>query len=426
MLKKLICIIFITSLSALGADWPDFRGPHRDGVWAETGIVEKFTSNPIKTKWRIPIGAGYTGPSIANGKVYVMDRIEEFGQERVLCVDENTGAKVWEYSYKAEYRSVGYPAGPRASVIINEGKAYTLGTMGHLFCLETTSGKLLWKKDLNAIYDIKMPNWGIAAAPLIVDDKVVLHIGGRDNACVIALDKNSGQEKWTSLDDEASYSAPILIRQAGKKVVVVWTGESVAGLNPESGSIFWQIPFDIKSRMGISSPVLYKNYIFVSCFFNGSLLIKLDTKKLAAEKVWQRAGKNERNSDALHCCINTALIKDNYIYGIDSYGELRCLDLLTGDRIWQDLSVVQKNRWANVHFIQNGENTWMFNENGELIIGQLSPKGFKQISRAKLIEPTTEQLSRKGQGVTWSFPGFANRHVFIRNDKELLCADLSL
>jgi outer membrane protein assembly factor BamB len=100
--------------------------------------------------------------------------------------------------------------------------------------------------------------------------------------------------------------------------------------------------------------------------------------------------------------------------------------LKTGDRIWEDLTVVHRNRWANVHFIQNGENTWMFNEHGELIISQLSSKGFKQISRAKLIEPTTEQLSRKGQGATWSHPGFANRHIFIRNDKELLCADLSL
>ena len=155
------------------------------------------------------------------------------------------------------------------------------------------------------------------------------------------------------------------------------------------------------------------------------MLLKLHEEKLSATRVWRRQGKNERNTDALHCIMSTPLILGDYIYGVDSYGELRCLDLLTGDRIWEDLSAVKKARWANIHFIQNGEIIYMFNEQGELITSKLSKEGFQEISRAKLIEPTTEQLSRSGEGVTWAHPGFAYRHVFIRSDKELLCADLS-
>jgi len=305
-----------------------------------------------------------------------------------------------------------------------------LGTMGHLFCFDSGTGKILWSKDLNTEYNIKMPTWGIAASPLIIKDKLILHIGGDNNACVVALDKKTGKEIWRNLADDASYSAPILIKQANKPVLVVWTGQNLAGLNPETGSIYWQFPFHQRMIIGIASPVLYKNHIFVSSFFNGSLLIKLNPNKLnphklTAEKVWQRSGRNERNTDALHCCISTPLIKDDYIYGVDSYGELRCLELFTGDRVWEDLSAVTKNRWANIHFIQNNELTYMFNEHGELLITKLSPQKFQEISRTKLIDVTTKQLNRKGTGVTWSHPAFADKHVYIRNDKELICTNLS-
>lgn len=420
----LLTALFLFSV-ALADDWPDWRGQSRAGIWRESGITESLP-NPPRVIWSVPVGPGYTGPTVANGRVFLMDRIDKPEQERVLCFDEKNGNLLWSYNYPAEYRSVGYPAGPRACVVVDGDRAYSLGTVGHLHCFDVKSGQVLWKKDLDTQFNIKMPIWGIAAAPLIVGDKLVLHIGGRPDACVVALDKQTGETRWKALGEEASYSAPILIKQAGKQVVVVWSGESLSGLDPETGKLYWRIPFDLKMRMGIATPLLYKNYIFVSGFFDGSLLVRLNQKKLFAETVWQRSGKNERNTDALHCCINTPVILDNYIYGIDSYGELRCLELLTGDRTWEDLSVVHKDRWANVNFTQHGDKVWMFNEHGELLITKLAPDGLSVISRVKVIEPTTEQLSRRGQGVTWSPPAFANRKMFVRNDKELRCIDLSL
>jgi hypothetical protein len=271
-----------------------------------------------------------------------------------------------------------------------------------------------------------MPIWGIAAAPLIHHEKLILNIGGSDHAGVVALNKNTGEEIWHNLEDDASYSAPILIQQAGKPVVVVWTGQNVVGLAPENGTIYWQVEFVQKKMIiNIATPVFHDNYLFVSSFFDGAMLIKLDNDRMTALQVWRREGKNERDTDALHCCISTPLILGDHIYGVDSYGELRCLDLFTGDRIWEDLTAVKPARWANIHFVQNRELTYMFNENGELIIARLSEKGFDEISRAKLIEPTKEQLNRGGVGVTWAHPGYANKHVYIRSDKELLCADLS-
>jgi outer membrane protein assembly factor BamB len=420
-MRNILALILILSAAGLCAqDWPDWRGENRDGTWNETGIINKFENNPVPLKWSVPVGPGYSGPSVSAGRVYLTDK--QAGQERVLCFDAESGKILWSFSYDCNYEKVGYPGGPRASVVISENKAYSLGTMGHLYCFDAVSGAVLWSRNLNSDYKIRMPIWGIAATPLIIRDKIILQIAGSDNACIIALDKSTGKELWKSMNDGASYSAPILIKQAGKKVIVVWTAENLAGLDPESGTVYWEIPFQVKMAMAISTPVFYGDYIFVSCFYSGALLIKLDDKELKAVKVWQRVGESERKTDALHCVINTPVIIDDYIYGVDSYGELRCLDLKTGDRIWEDLSAVTKNRWANIHLIQHGKQTWMFNEHGELLITELSPAGLKVISRAKLIEPTTLQLNRSGIGVTWSHPAFANRHIFIRNDKELVCA----
>jgi len=417
-----LVLFFLTNFS-FSQDWPDWRGRNRNGIWNETGVVEKFDSKIIKPVWSVPIGSGYSGPTVANGKVYVTDLKEKPKQtEGVFCFDEKTGEKLWEYRYECEYFGIGYPAGPRTSVIINNGKAYSLGTMGNLFCFNANSGEVLWQKDLNKLYEIRMPTWGISATPIIVENKIILQISGDNNACVLALDKNTGEEIWRNLEDIAGFSAPILITKNSTKVLVVWTAESLCGLNPDDGKLYWQIPWVVGSGMSISTPVLYEEHIFLSCFYSGSLLVKLENNYTSAKIVWQISGESERKTDALHCVMNTPVIIDGFIYGVDSYGELRCLDFKTGGRIWEDLSAVNKDRWANIHFVQNGKKIWMFNEQGELIISELSPKGFTEISRAHLIKPTKKQLPR---GVTWSHPAFANQHVFVRNDETLLCAYLS-
>ena len=414
---------FFYSIVCNSQDWPDWRGVKRDGVWSETGIVEKFDSKNLIPDWSVSIGSGYSGPTVSNGKVYLSDLIRNPSQtEGVLCFDEKTGEKIWEFRYPCDYMGVGYPAGPRTSVVINNGKAYSLGTMGNLICLDATTGIVIWQKDLNREYEIRMPIWGISATPLITGDKIILQISGSNNACVIALDKNTGLEIWRNLEDIAAYSAPIIIEKNGKQVVVVWTENSLSGLNPDSGEIYWRIPWDVGSGMSIATPVFYNGHIFVSAFYSGSLLVKLGEDYSTAGKVWQRSGESERKTDALHCVMNTPVIIDDFIYGVDSYGELRCLEFATGNRVWEDLTVVKKDRWANIHFVQNGNKTWMFNEQGELIISELSVNGFKEISRTHIIETTKEQLPR---GVTWSHPAFANKHIFVRNDNKLVCVDLS-
>ena len=410
--------------SATAEDWPQWRGPTRDGVWTETGLLEKFASDRLEPKWRVPVGSGYSGPTVAKGKVYVMDRLTQPAEvERVLCFEEQTGKPLWTHSYPASYGRVSYPAGPRASVTIHDGRAYAIGTTGRFHCLEAEGGKVLWEKDLEKLYDIQMPIWGIAGSPLIVDNLVVLHIGGKGK-CILALDRVTGEEKWTALSDRAQYTTPILVQQSGQPVIVVWTGASVAGLAPADGKVLWQYEWRAsKMPIGVATPVVEKDQIFFTSFYDGSLMLKLAQDKPAVEKMWQIVGRNEIDTDALQSIISTPVFEGGHVYGVDSYGQLRGLEGASGKRLWENLTAVPKARWSTIHFVKNGDKYWLFNERGELIIAQLSPSGYTEISRAKLLEPTTDQLRQRG-GVCWSHPAYANKCVFARNDKELVCASL--
>lgn len=417
LLLSLACPLFAD-------EWPQWRGPQRDGVWRETGVVAKFAGPQLAAAWRASIGPGYCGPTVAAGKVYVMDRqVEPMQAERVLCFDAQTGKNLWTHAYDCQYVGIGYVAGPRASVTIDRDRAYALGAMGHLNCLDSQTGELVWRHDCHREYDIDMPQWGIAGAPLVYQDLVIVHIGG-ENACVVAFHKQDGKEAWRALSDRAQYTAPILVQQAGQEVVVCWTGDSVAGIQPLTGKSLWRIEFK-PSRMpiGVATPVLNGDRLFLTSFYDGSMMLRLTQDKPGAQVLWKRAGESEMKTDALHSIIGTPVFLGDFIYGVDSHGELRCLKAENGDRIWEDLTATPKSRWSTIHFVQHGAETWMFNERGELIIAQLSPQGFKEISRTKLLEPTTAQLDRRG-GVCWSHPAFAGGHVFARNDNELVCASL--
>ena len=424
-LRLLLAIVALIPLTASGEDWPRWRGPRGDGTWNETGIVEEFSDQTLPRKWTADIGAGYTGPTVAGGRVYLMDRLTKPAMaERVLCFDEQTGQEVWKLAYECEYGKIGYQAGPRAAVTIDGGNAYALGATGRLHCLDAADGKIVWDKDLEGLYDIDMPIWGIAGSPLIFRDLVVLHIGGQGGACIVALDKNTGVEVWKSLEDRAQYTTPVLIEQGGQPVLICWTGDSVAGLEATSGKVLWRHVWKPRNMpIGIATPVVEKDRVFFTSFYDGSLMLRLATDKPEAKVEWQLVGSSERNTDALHSIISTPVFDGDYIYGVDSYGELRGLDAADGKRLWENLTATPQERWSTIHFVKNRDRYFLFNERGELLIGRLMPQGFQEISRAKLLAPTTEQLRQRG-GVCWSHPAFANRCVFARNDKELVCASL--
>lgn len=418
--------VFISSMTSAD-DWPQWRGPNRDGIWRETGITRQFSGPEVKLRWRTKIAGGYSGPTVADGRVFVTDRLTEPEEvERVHAFDWQTGQCLWTFSYPCVYRNVTYRTGPRASVTVHEGLAYALGTMGDLHCLDAETGTVVWKKRAGQDWEVRVPTWGVAAAPLVEGDLLIVQIGLEDG-CVVALDRKTGELRWKALPDQASYSAPITITQAGRRVVVCWTGERLAGLDALTGKLLWDVPFPHRRWIdGIITPVCDSstNRLFISCFDCGSLMLHVDSNDLHVQKIWRRQGQNEINTDSLHILMGNPVIKENWIFGVDSYGQFRCLDARSGDRIWEDLTLTSQLRWGTLHMVQQADVVWMFNDRGELLITELTPQGVHVISKARLLAPTRGQLSR-GPGVTWSHPAFAHRHVFNRNDEELVCADLS-
>ena len=426
-LTALLCLQHASaSPSSPGQDWAQWRGANREGIWRETGLVTKFDGPKIKTRWSVPVSNGYSGPTVAGGRVYLTDRLAEpTEQERVLCFDWKTGNKLWSYAYDCKYDGVSIPDGPRASVTVQDGRAYALGATGWLHCFDAAKGKILWKHDANTEYKIRLPDWGVAAAPLIEENLVIVMVSGSDNACLLAFDKRTGKEAWRALPDRASYSSPIVINQVGKRVMVCWTAERVVGLDPKSGKLYWEYPWPSKGTNidGITTPVVHNGNLFITSVYEGSLMLHLASDKLAVEKVWEKHNQNPRAPVGLQTMMATPILQGDHLYGIDYNGELRCLDSRTGERVWENTTIMPRGRWASAHLVQNGEKVWIFNEKGELIISKLSPKGYEEISRAKLIKPTLGQLGERG-GVAWSHPAFAYQHVFVRSDEELVCASL--
>ncbi|MCS6977487.1 MAG: PQQ-binding-like beta-propeller repeat protein [Gemmatales bacterium] len=427
------------SSPAIADDWPQWLGPQRDGVWRETGILRKFPPGGPKVLWRTPIGAGYTGPAVAEGRVFVMDRITEGGRpvvsnsfsrgggkgtERVLCLDASNGQILWKHEYECTYRIM-YPLGPRCTPTVHEGKVYTLGAMGDLFCFQADNGKVLWSKKLPQEYKIDVPPAGYATHPVIYKDKLICMVGG-DGSTVVAFNKDTGKEVWRAVSaTEPGYCPPMLIDLAGKPVLIAWDPEHLNALDPDTGEILWSKPFRCQMNMNIVAPRLEGDKLFISSYFNNSMVLKLyPTQKPTAEVIWGGREKPVTRSQGLNAMMCTPFIRDGYIYGICSKGELRCVKLDTGERIWETLAPTTGGRgvqWANAFLVPNGDVWFLANEKGELIIARLTPQGYEELDRAKILEPT--HLAG-GREVVWSHPAFANGCLFARNDKEIVCVDL--
>jgi outer membrane protein assembly factor BamB len=435
-----ISLLFLCANLLLADDWPQWLGPQRDSVWRETGILEKFPDGGPPVRWRTPIGGGYSGPAVAHGRVCVIDRQvatgstnpnDPFqrgiipGSERVLCLDESTGKILWHHDYDCPY-TVSYPAGPRATPLVSDGKVYTLGAEGNLLCLNAKDGKLIWSRDFKKDYGVSTPMWGFAAHPLLDGDRLVCLVGGR-NTTAVAFHKNDGHEIWHALTArEPGYSPPALISAGGKHQLIIWDPEAVNSLNPETGVVYWSVPDKIKQAMSIPTGRKFGDLLYFTCFYNGSLMLRLDEKQPAAAVAWQSERVSEKNTTELHSTMSTPFLEDGYIYGVCSYGQLRCLKADTGERVWETLAATTNDgkemRWANAFIVKNGDRFFLFNEKGDLIIAKLSPKGYDEISRAHLLEPTG---SAAGRSVLWSHPAFANRCIFARNDKEIICVNLA-
>jgi outer membrane protein assembly factor BamB len=416
-----------------GDDWPQWLGSRRDSVWRETGILDKFPEGGPKVRWRVPIHAGYSGPAVADGRLYVLDRVvaegaknppEGFparraegipGVERILCFRAADGKLIWKHAYDCPYR-ISYASGPRTTPTVHDGKVYTLGAEGNLFCLDAQDGKPVWSHDFQKEYGARTALWGYAAHPLVDGRKLICMVGGKDSA-VVAFDKETGKELWRAISaKELGYAPPMIYELGGKRQLVVWYGEAAAGLDPETGKVLWSQPVSSYMGMAISTPRRRGDTIFLTAYPKTSLLLRLGGEK--PEVVW----RGDRDT-GLYSVFSASFIEDGVIYGTSSAGVLTAVKADSGERLWEtEKPIGAKSGSAELFIVKNGDRFFLMTEKGDLIIARLSPQGYDEVSRAHLLEPTTLAFGRK---VVWSHPAYANRCAYMRNDKELICVSLA-
>ena len=417
-----LALLFLTTFSILADDWPQWLGPQRDGVWREEGIVEKFDGAP-KLRWKADIGGGYAGPAVAGGRVFVTDRQRAKGTERVLCFNEADGRPLWMHEYDCPY-AISYPAGPRCTPIVDGDRVYTLGAMGNLFCLSTKDGKVLWQVDFKKDFGTKTPVWGFAAHPLVDGDKLIC-LGGGEEGTTIAFNKMTGKVLLRALPGpDLGYCPPMIFKAGGKRQLIIWHPRALNSIDPETGKLHWTEPFRVRSGLSIPTPRLHGDLLFITSFYNGPLMMRLAKDAPRAKVEWRATGRSERNTQQLHAIMCTPFIEDGHIYGVCSYGQFRCIKAATGERVWETFAPVTtaEGRWANAFIVKHQDRFFIHNEKGDLIIAKLSPKGYDEISRANLIAPTN---TARGRQLVWSHPAFANKSIYLRNDRVIRCYSLA-
>lgn len=411
-------------------DWPQWMGPQRDNVWRENNIISQFPEGGPKKLWSTPIAGGYAGPAVAGGRVFVTDYVtkdnvkvdnfqrQEFtGNERVHCLDEATGKVLWTHEYPVKY-TVSYPAGPRCTPTVEDDRVYTLGAEGHLFCFDAASGKVVWSKDLKKEYGTKAALWGYAAHPLIDGEKLLTLAGGAGSH-IVALNKLTGAEIWRSgTASEQGYCPPTIIHYAGVRQLILLKPDAVTSIDPETGKEYWSVPYEASNGSIIMSPVMSGEYLYVAGYSNRSLLLKMNSDTPGVSEVWR-----DRNGVISPVNVQPFVIGD-VVYGFDQKGVMRAVRIPSGERLWETSDVIgRRPQGSETAFLVRHENRfWMFNELGELLIAELSPEGFSEIDRAKVIDQSNTAF---GRDVVWSMPAFANRHAYIRNDNQIICVDLS-
>ena len=303
-------------------------------------------------------------------------------------------------------RSITVPG--RASPTVFDGRVYTLGAVGHVFCLSAATGKIIWSHDGAAEYEAKIPEWGFAASPLVWKELVVIHVAARPDGCFIAFDRRDGREVWRCSGDPAGYATPIVVEHGGQPQLVGWTPEHVMGVSLETGRIQWTVPYKVTYGVSIATPIFQQGMVFVSGYWEGSKAIRLGELPGQAELAWE-------DDKMLRGLMSQPLYRDGYGYLLDKRFGLTCFELQTGRKLWDDgnrLTPRDRNPQVTLVWLGDGDRILALNSEGELVQASLSPQGYRELSRTKIIRPT------------WAHPAYAGSSVYARDDHEIVCVEL--
>jgi outer membrane protein assembly factor BamB len=382
------------------AYWTDFRGPNRDGHYRERAIRTDWPASGLKPVWKQPIGAGYASFVVARGRAFT---IEQRGAEEVVAAyDVPTGRELWTAKWKSRFEETMGGDGPRATPTWHGGRVYALGAAGELRALDEASGSTIWRTNILDDNGATNLQWGMAASPLVVGNTIVVLPGGRSGASVAAYDIASGKRAWAALNDQQSYSSPMLATLGGVPQILVFSASRLMGITTDAGQVLWEHPWKTQFDIHAAQPLLLGNdRLFLSSGYGtGAAVLQLtnDGGKFNVKEVWRNIRmKNQFTSSLLH---------DGYIYGLDE-NILACVDAATGDVKWKG------GRYGYGQTLLASGHIIVLTEDGDLALVRATPEKHDEIARFSAIE-----------GKTWNHPAMADGYLLVRNVAEMAAFDL--
>jgi outer membrane protein assembly factor BamB len=377
--------------------WTEYRGPGRAGIYAETDISTAWPSGGLPLLWKRPVGGGYASVVVADRTIFTIEQRRL--NEVVAAYDLDSGREKWIHGWDAEFRETMGGDGPRATPTWYEGRLYALGATGELRCLDAKSGTRIWSHNILSDNQAKNLQWGMAASPLVVDDKVIVLPGGSGGRSVVAYNRLTGDPMWKVFDEPQAYTAPQVATLAGRRQILIVSAQSVMGLAVENGNLLWSYPWVSYQGISASQPIVIDgNRFFISAGYDhGAALIEVQKNEDAfeAHRVWaNKFMKNKFSSSVLH---------EGFIYGFDE-AILACIDAATGERKWKG------GRYGYGQLLLASGHLVIGSESGEVALVKASPDKYEELARFQAIE-----------GKTWNVPAIAEDRLIVRNATEMAC-----
>ena len=397
MIRHVFIGVILTGIVAVQAsDWPQWRGPTRDGISTESDWLAQWPASGLKPLWKTNVGLGCSSISVSQGRAYTQGNSNE--TDTVFCFDAATGKVLWQHSYACPLAPKYWDGGTLATPVVDGDRVYTVSKVGQLFCLHAATGEILWRKHLQIDCGAKMPTWGFAGSPLVIGQWVLFSTGATDGA-LMAFDKLTGAVAWQTGNDPAGYSTPTLFTFAGKQCLAVFNGFGLVVQELDGGKEIARFPWKTKYDVNAATPIVAGDKIFISSGYStGCALLQLQPGSLTA--LWQN--KAMRNQ------FSSCVLWQDHLYGFDE-SALTCLDFATGAVKWTEPSLGKGALMlADGKLIIQGEK-------GELVLAEPSPAAFKEIARAKVLG-----------GKCWVAPVLANGRLYARNNAgDLVCLNVA-
>ena len=402
--KVTIGLGLIAVLAPVNAqDWPQFLGPDRDGQYDGPPLATQWPNGSPAELWRRPIGAGFAGPVVADGRIILFHRVD--GREVLEALDAANGAQLWSYDYPTTYRDdFGFDEGPRSSPVVVDGRVFSFGAQGALHAVDLETGSGLWSVDTRSRFGFPKAFFGAAGSPLVEDGRVLANIGGPD-AGIVAFDAGSGDLLWAVSGEEASYSSPVGATFGGIRHALFFTRNSLLALDPVNGSVRFQRDWRARMRASVNAatPLIVGDHIFVSAEYGtGAGVFRVNGLDL--EERWT-------SNDVLSNHYATSVYHDGYLYGFhgrQEYGpSLRAVAFETGEVAWD------VDRFGAGSVTLAGDMLVIVRESGELYLADASPGAFSILAQARLLPPTVR-----------AYPALSDGRLFVRNGDTLLAVNL--